>query len=228
MSRRVVAALAGWVAVLASSPSWAYQLDDVRIEWWTGSGTNQALLVVDFWPGNGQFDSFAFGYHFSQSQITGLELLDAVQAADHGFSYAPVGGPYLTDIWYIKGSTTYHMGTDWPNSWWKYLTSDDYGSTWAESQYGMTMRVLASGDSDGWLAVPGDDWTSVPVTPVLGDMNCDGTVSFADINPFVLALTNPAAYQAAFPACSLLNADINGDGTLDFGDINPYVALFGL
>ncbi len=61
--------------------------------------------------------------------------------------------------------------------------------------------------------------------PVPGDLNCDGAVDFGDINPFVLILTNPAAWQAAYPGCPMLNGDINGDGVVDFGDINPFVAL---
>mgnify|MGYP000355141351 CR=1 FL=1 len=60
---------------------------------------------------------------------------------------------------------------------------------------------------------------------LVGDMNCDGQVNFGDINPFVLALTNPAGYQAAFPNCNIMNADINGDGYVNFGDINPFVRL---
>ena len=60
---------------------------------------------------------------------------------------------------------------------------------------------------------------------LLGDLNCDGAVSFGDINPFVLALTNPGGYAAAFPNCNILNADINQDGRVDFGDINPFVRL---
>jgi len=226
MSTKVVATLAGWVALMAGSAGWAYQIEDVRTEWWTGAGTNRVLLVVDFWRGNGQADSFAFGYRFSQPQITGLDLLDAVQAANQGFSYAALQGGYLTDIWYVKDGTTYHTGTSWPASWWKYFTSADHGQTWVESQYGAAMRVLVNGDTDGWLALPGDDWTSVPITPVLGDMDCDGTLSFADINPFVLALSYPAEYGPTFPECSIYNADINGDGSVDFGDINPFVALF--
>jgi hypothetical protein len=59
---------------------------------------------------------------------------------------------------------------------------------------------------------------------VLGDMNCDGAVSFNDINPFVLALTDPATWQSTYP-CSILNGDINQDGLVNFGDINPFVAL---
>lgn len=62
-----------------------------------------------------------------------------------------------------------------------------------------------------------------PRTP--GDLNCDGVVSFADINPFVVALIGQAQYQAAFPSCLWLNADVNGDGTVNFADINPFVAL---
>ncbi len=58
-----------------------------------------------------------------------------------------------------------------------------------------------------------------------GDLNCDGSVNFGDINPFVLRLSNPAAYTAAFPGCSDANGDINGNGSVGFEDINPFVAL---
>ena len=58
-----------------------------------------------------------------------------------------------------------------------------------------------------------------------GDLNCNGTVDFDDINPFVLALSGRDAYQAAFPRCHWLNADCNGDGVIDFNDINPFVAI---
>ncbi len=56
-------------------------------------------------------------------------------------------------------------------------------------------------------------------------MNCDGLTSLTDINPFVLALTSPAGYEASYPTCSLCNADINQDGLVDFRDINPFVRL---
>ena len=58
-----------------------------------------------------------------------------------------------------------------------------------------------------------------------GDLNCSGTVDFGDINPFVLALSDPNAYRAQFPNCPWpQNADINADGAVNFGDINPFVA----
>jgi hypothetical protein len=58
-----------------------------------------------------------------------------------------------------------------------------------------------------------------------GDLDCDGDVDFDDINPFVLALSDPAGYHAAYPDCNILNADCDGDGDVDFNDINAFVAL---
>lgn len=59
----------------------------------------------------------------------------------------------------------------------------------------------------------------------LGDLNCDGLVTVSDIGPFVLALTDPAGYEAQFPACDILNADVNNDGFVTVGDIGLFVAL---
>ncbi|MEW6252147.1 MAG: CRTAC1 family protein [Planctomycetota bacterium] len=60
---------------------------------------------------------------------------------------------------------------------------------------------------------------------VAGDLNCDGLIDFADINPFVLALGGRAGYEATYPDCNWLNADANGDAQVDFEDINAFVAL---
>ena len=56
-----------------------------------------------------------------------------------------------------------------------------------------------------------------------GDLNCDGDVNTFDIDPFVLALTNPTGYAALFPGCPLLNADCNCDGDVNTFDIDPFV-----
>ncbi len=73
-------------------------------------------------------------------------------------------------------------------------------------------------------------WPLPPLPPVyeLGDLNCSGVVSFEDINPFVVAITDAAAYAAEYPDCDRQLADINQDGTVGFADINPFVALLTL
>ncbi len=60
-----------------------------------------------------------------------------------------------------------------------------------------------------------------------GDLNCDGRIDFDDVSPFVLALSDPAGYTAAYPNCPIQNGDCDGDGDVDFNDISPFVALLG-
>ncbi len=60
-----------------------------------------------------------------------------------------------------------------------------------------------------------------------GDVNCDGVIDFDDIDPFVLALSGPEAFGAAYPDCNWLNADVTCDGAVDFDDIDPWIALLG-
>jgi hypothetical protein len=90
--------------------------------------------------------------------------------------------------------------------------------------------TLYGGNAAWFLFIDGTDditvtYTYTPVGVLPGDLNCDGVVNFADISPFVLALSDPAAYQAQYPNCNILSGDINGDGQVNFADINPFVAL---
>ena len=61
--------------------------------------------------------------------------------------------------------------------------------------------------------------------PLLGDLNCDGAVNVFDIDPFVLALTEPAAYASVYPDCDAMLADVTGDGAINVFDIDPFVSL---
>ena len=63
--------------------------------------------------------------------------------------------------------------------------------------------------------------------PLKGDMNCDGVFNGGDIDPFFLALGDPAGHQTTFPGCDLLNGDMNNDGRVNGGDIDPFFACLG-
>ena len=58
-----------------------------------------------------------------------------------------------------------------------------------------------------------------------GDMNCDGQVTFADIDLFVAALAGEPAW-AHWP-CPWINGDCTADGNVTFADIDPFVARIG-
>jgi probable HAF family extracellular repeat protein len=67
--------------------------------------------------------------------------------------------------------------------------------------------------------------TSVLLTPVSrGDLNCDGTVDFNDIDAFVQALSDADGYAADRPRCERMLADSNCDGSVNFDDIDAFVA----
>ena len=63
---------------------------------------------------------------------------------------------------------------------------------------------------------------------LLGDVNCDGAFNGADIDPFFLALGDPAGYATAFPDCDLVLADMNCDGAVNGADIDAFFLCLGL
>ncbi len=61
--------------------------------------------------------------------------------------------------------------------------------------------------------------------PAPGDVNCDGVMDAGDIEPFITALLDRAAYESRWPHCDAARADLNGDGAVDAFDIEPFIAL---
>ncbi len=61
---------------------------------------------------------------------------------------------------------------------------------------------------------------------VPADMNGDTMVNAFDIDAFVLALTDPAAFAVQYPTVDVIaNGDINGDGLLNAFDIDGFVGV---
>ena len=57
-------------------------------------------------------------------------------------------------------------------------------------------------------------------------MNGDGAINFLDISPFVLALSDAAAYQAIYPNLDpAVSGDTNGSGSINFLDISGFIVL---
>lgn len=63
------------------------------------------------------------------------------------------------------------------------------------------------------------------IPAITGDLNWDGAVNNFDIDAFVLGLTEPGLYLAAFGYDPIFAGDINRDGVLNNFDIDPFVAL---
>ncbi len=120
----------------------------------------------------------------------------------------------------------YQVGFPQPGVWYELLNSQSVRylgnnvgnggqvSTVAAPYDGMPHSALLTIPQMGLLVFRYND---PPNAPLRGDANCDGVLSFADINPFVGIMTGQAP-------CSFDNADVNGDWAVDFGDINAFVA----
>lgn len=67
--------------------------------------------------------------------------------------------------------------------------------------------------------------TAQPLVDFDGDLNCDGVRNLSDLEPFVLALTDPVAYANQFPSCGVERADMDDDGFSDGRDIPGFVGV---
>jgi len=86
----------------------------------------------------------------------------------------------------------------------------------------VTMNEPATG---GWNdAHSGESLSAVieiTTGPCKGDMNCNGSVTVADIPLFIQALLG----TPGFPGCDVTRADVNNDGLNNGRDVKPFVAL---
>ncbi|TWT45912.1 Serine protease AprX [Phycisphaerae bacterium RAS1] len=143
---------------------------------------------------------------------------------DHATVDVSNNGTTWTNVFNHTGGTIAN-----PTSWTQF--SYDLSAV-ADNQATVFVR-WGMGTTDGSVVFCGwnlDDIRILAVLPssnLLGDLNCDGEVNILDINAFILAITDPAAYAAAYPDCNINLADCNGDGDENILDINPFITLLG-
>ncbi len=154
--------------------------------------------------GSFNLTSFEIGGTFNQELAGRWSWASAVQIVGHRAD----GGPDLTYLYVLSSEFVLELVT----LHWTGLSAVDFlpqqNEFGGENDYEFTLDSLAV------------------QTAVTGDVNCDGSVDFADINSFVEYLSNFATWQATYVDCPPQNGDINGDGIYpSFADINSFVAL---
>ena len=161
------------LALCAASYVHAIDFSDVAIEYWTGSGDNESLLIID-WQ---QDRMLAFGYRWEDlAEPTDLDMLEAVNDFSDRFYREWVDGmPYAAifgigwdvdldgflkddpDDWYEEG---------WlENGYWSQWQSTD-GENW-DWGGGLGTLPLAGGSWVGWSWAPDyiDTPPDVPLIP---------------------------------------------------------------
>ena len=165
---------------------------------WDVSDLSAPLLINEFTNGLAATDHNLFfrdGFLFEANYKSGLRIWDVRDPLQ------PVETGYF-DTYPANNSSGYGVGA------------------WSTYAFFPSGTVIVSDRGDGLFVLD----VSAAVGGRRGDLNCDGTFNGGDIDPFFLALGDPAAYALAFPNCDPLLGDMNGDGRLDGGDIDPFFA----
>jgi hypothetical protein len=219
---------------LDSNPGWT-----TTGAWAFGHPTGGGSHLKD--PSNGHTGTNVYGYNLSGdytnnltpkyltatalncTNVTGVELRFwrwlGVEASDHAGIEISTDGTTWAPVW---SNNTAISEAAWSHQVYSLPAADHRATVYLRWVLGPTDVSVTY---PGWNIDDIEIWALVPAPATVGDLNCDGTIGFGDINPFVLALTNPAGYATAYPNCNIMNGDINADGTVGFGDINPFVAL---
>ena len=113
---------------------------------------------------------------------------------------------------------------------------DDWGSNDPNDANNPYVRMHAGDPNDDYYYYGNTPTEHVwHITECRGDMNNDGIVSYADINGFTLALSQPGLYALRYPGLGgvapdpntggsrVYHGDMNCDGLLTYADINPFV-----
>ena len=154
--RTVTACLAGLSLLVSATASHAvFTFNDIT--YWVGSGANEAALVIDWIdPIDATQDiSLAWGYRFDGS-ATGLDMMNAIIAADARLDFVDGGGGYIYDIGFDADAdgTNEYFHPNWvdPNYWGQYEADgvEPYnGGLWT-SGLGVASHNLSDGSWPGW------------------------------------------------------------------------------
>jgi len=229
------------------NPGWTKSPDTPANKWAWGTPTGGGGSSGGPDPTGGYTGTNVMGYNLAGDYAGGLPEMNITTPAINCaalidtklsfYRWLGVGAP--PDHAYIRVSDN---GTAWINVWqnqgmiydgaWVHQEYDISG--WADGRPTVYVRWVMGTTDQFWFHFCGWNVDDVSVWGVdvngcpypVGDLNCDSTVDFGDINPFVLFLSNFSVWQQTYAGCPPESGDINGDGLYpDFGDINPFVML---
>lgn len=185
----------------------------------------ESLVLASAANGGDQAFFDAYGFHADLYITADFGDGNDVYSLENGGivrdTYGVIGVDGMWSPWGYEDSCAYSRPNRFPNQ--GYFDVDN----WVVGEY---HALKADNDPDRMallqsLTTPGlhDCVGGIVYQP--GDLNCDGLINNFDISPFVLALTDPAAYALRYPNCDRMLADVNGDGAVNNFDISDFVAL---
>jgi len=191
--KKLIATLLG-ISIAAFSLSF----DFTNIVNWTGTGSNEAAMVVDFVDGSVN-PAFVWGYRWNGS-ATGEDMIKAIAASDPNLTYHITTysfGDALDEFRY--DGTSFGLGLHdqvgfgaSSTGFWGYWNGNGLTmpteSSWISAQLGFSDRQLSTQDWDGWAWAP----------------NFVGLAPTQDVIAAPQAVPSPAAAYMLASGCLLL------------------------
>lgn len=157
--------------VAGCAPAFAFNFNDIVN--WTGTGSNEAAMLVDFHDGS-QYQSFVWGYRWDGT-ANGEDMFKAIVAHDPNLSSTITSysfGDAVSAIGYDGSS--FGLGTHSQSGfststqgYWDYYNGDGFSlPTWTESGVGFTDRTLTNQTWDGWSWAANFNSTPPSDTPI--------------------------------------------------------------
>lgn len=172
----------------------------------------------------GKTDSTSFGdtWTWDGSSWAQVTTQGPAPRYDASMTYDPTRGGLLlvggADTSGYFGDTWLLVGTEW-----RCLDGGE-GNNYG---YSVFRRAVAFDPNRNAPFVVGESFRVFMLVPRFGDLNCDGSLNGFDIDPFILALSDPATYAATYPDCDILHGDSNGDGSVNGFDITGFIESLG-
>ena len=126
---------------------------------WTGSGSNEAAMLID-WNDGTAHPALVWGYRWNGT-ATGEQMMQAIMASDPDLSVQIINDPEFGD--YVNGigfdgaggvGSHFESGFSDGSFWGYFLGSGTSYPTWSFSDVGFTDRTLTNDSWDGW------EWSS--------------------------------------------------------------------
>jgi len=164
----VLVGLAGLLGATGSAGAAPYNLNGnwVEVDYWTGSGANETIIVIDWNMTNGPYISEAHAWGFrwdGTAYLAGtLAAIDAAGSLDLTYGY---GGGFLLHAFYGDAGGDKHntqSPIDYAGWWWLGDTTDG-GLTWTANLVGTNAKTLAHGRIEG-LNMDSGAWTGATLT----------------------------------------------------------------
>ncbi len=129
-----------------------------EIRFWTGTGSNRAVVSVTWNNTDGGNIAMVWGVQWNGNNISVADLMDTIDAYDNNLTieHGTTAFTIINNITYSNSYTSF-TGTA---GWWWYNWKDANGA--AKSSNGATADIVSNGDFIDWLPMDPSDYSSQP------------------------------------------------------------------